>query len=191
MIALPWREKQDRFRFAHLTILCTLALAPAFGQAGAGAAQPGRGGSPPAPALPSAWQSPSGSYAVVMEEDSTLPDHTIYRPADLSVFPKRERLPIVAFSGPGCDYNGTAFRPFFTEVASHGFLLIANGVPEDQIIGSPGIGQLGRVRERPEGEQVLRETRCFKDRRHGPVLRRNSDARDFPGPTLHRAGAVE
>jgi hypothetical protein len=65
-----------------------------------------------------------------MEEDSGLPDHTVYRPADLAALPAGHGLPIVVFSGPGCDANGTAFRPFFTEVASHGFLVIANGLPE-------------------------------------------------------------
>ena len=82
------------------------------------------------PAQPSAWEHPSGRYAVMLEEDRGIPDHTIYRPADLAAFPKQERLPIVAFAGPGCDSNGTAFRPFFAEVASHGFLLIASGLPE-------------------------------------------------------------
>jgi hypothetical protein len=82
------------------------------------------------PAQPPDWEHPSGPYAVVMEEDSGISDHTIYRPADLGAFPLRDSLPIVAFSGPGCDSNGTTFRPFFTQVASHGFLLIANGPPE-------------------------------------------------------------
>jgi hypothetical protein len=71
-----------------------------------------------------------------MEENPGIPDHTVYRPADLAAFPKQDRLPIAAFSGPGCDSNGTAFRPFFTEVASHGFFLIANGPPEP--IGGSG-----------------------------------------------------
>jgi hypothetical protein len=82
------------------------------------------------PARPSDWEQPSGPYAVVMEEDPGIPDHTVYRPANLAAMPKQERMPIVAFDGPGCDANGTAFRPFFTEVASHGYLLIAGGLPE-------------------------------------------------------------
>lgn len=80
-------------------------------------------------AQPPDWEHPTGRYAVAMEEEAGLPDHTIYRPADMAAL-GRQRLPIVAFSGPGCDANGTAFRPFFTEVASHGFLLIVNGLPE-------------------------------------------------------------
>ena len=82
------------------------------------------------PAQPPDWEHPTGAHAVVMEEDARLPDHTIYRPDDLATLRGGQRLPIVAFSGPGCDANGTAFRPFFTEVVSHGFLLIVNGLPE-------------------------------------------------------------
>ena len=73
-----------------------------------------------------AWANPTGDHTVVMEEDITLPDHTIYRPAELGA----ERLPVVVFSGPGCDFNGTAFRPFFTELASHGYLVVVSGPPE-------------------------------------------------------------
>lgn len=100
-------------------------------------AAPGRPGPPP-PAVPSAWQTPTGPHAVVMEEDATLPDHTVYRPDPLTRFRAGAGLPIVAFSGPGCDFNGTAFRPFFTEVASHGYLVIVNGPPEPR--GGSGQG---------------------------------------------------
>ena len=82
------------------------------------------------PAQPPDWEHPSGPYTVVMEEDPGIPEHTIYRPTNLVTLPKKERLPIVAFAGPGCDSNGTAFRPFFTEVASYGYLMIVSGFPE-------------------------------------------------------------
>ena len=41
------------------------------------------------PAQPSDWEHPSGPYAVVMEEDATLPDHTVYRPERLDGFPRK------------------------------------------------------------------------------------------------------
>jgi len=82
------------------------------------------------PAQPPDWEHPSGPYAVLMEEDPGIPDHTVYRPADLAAALETGRLPIVAFAGPGCDANGTAFRPFFTEVASYGFLVVVSGPPE-------------------------------------------------------------
>jgi dienelactone hydrolase len=103
----------------------------------AGAA-PGRAAAAPPPqVLPSAWQHPTGPYAVAMEEEPGLPGHTIYRPANLAALPKQEKLPVVTFSGPGCVPTGTAFRPFYTEVASHGFLVFANGPAEM----NPGAGR--------------------------------------------------
>lgn len=99
---------------------------------------------PPVPAVPSAWAKPTGAYPVVMEEAVTLPDHTIYRPADLAEFRGSRRLPVVAFAGPGCDFNGTAYRPFFTELASHGYLVVASGPPEPR----GGSGQ-GFMKTRP------------------------------------------
>jgi hypothetical protein len=101
-----------------LIIQLSVAQVPQAGQVG-----------PPAPTPPSAWENPTGPYAVVMEEDSTISNHTIYRPANLNAFPQKDRLPIIAFTGPGCELIGTAFRPFYTEVASHGFLVIVTGPP--------------------------------------------------------------
>jgi hypothetical protein len=110
-----------------ITLSCYQALC-ANGSAAttAQASQPSRGRGP-AGGDTTAWQNPSGPYTVVMEEDAALPSHTIYRPTDLTAFPKKDSLPLVTFSGPGCIASGTAFRPFYTEVASHGFMVIANG----------------------------------------------------------------
>ena len=78
---------------------------------------------------PDKWVDPTGKYPVVMEVDPTLEDHTIYHPTDLSAFPKKDKLPVVLMSGPGCDDDGDSFRPFWTEIASHGYLVIATGEP--------------------------------------------------------------
>lgn len=78
---------------------------------------------------PDQWMDPTGKYPVVMEVDPTLEGHTIYHPVDLSVFPKKDKLPVVLMSGPGCDDDGDSFRPFWTEIASHGYLVIATGEP--------------------------------------------------------------
>lgn len=80
-------------------------------------------------AAPSAWENPTGKYAVVMEVDETLPNHTIYRPVDLTAFPKKDKMPIVVMSGPGCDFDGDSYRPFWTEIASYGYLVVAVGTP--------------------------------------------------------------
>jgi hypothetical protein len=75
------------------------------------------------------WANPTGPYKVVMEVDESFPDHTIYRPVDLSVFPTKDKLPIIVMSGPGCDFDGDSYRPFWTEIASYGYLVIAVGLP--------------------------------------------------------------
>lgn len=80
-------------------------------------------------ALESDWSDPTGPYEVLMEVDETLPDHTIYRPVNLDVFPEKDRLPVITFNGPGCNFDGISFRPFFTEIASYGFLVVAAGLP--------------------------------------------------------------
>lgn len=93
-----------------------------------GAPQQGR---PPAikEAVESDWSNPTGPYKVIMEVDETLPDHTIYRPSDLTIFPSKDNLPIITFNGPGCNFDGISFRPFYTEIASYGFIVIAAGLP--------------------------------------------------------------
>lgn len=67
----------------------------------------------------------SGPYAAVMEMDPTLPDHTVYRPADL---PQVEgRLPVVSFGNGGCINIGSLYQTLLGEIASHGYLVVATG----------------------------------------------------------------
>jgi len=68
----------------------------------------------------------SGPYPAIIAEDPQLPQHTLYRPGNLEALGNRT-LPIVAWGNGGCFDNGTAFRWFLSEVASYGFLVIANG----------------------------------------------------------------
>lgn len=95
-------------------------------------------GAPPSP-RPVAPATPlgSGAYPAVMEEDTGLPGHTLYRPHDLAALGNR-KLPIVVWGNGGCANNGSAFRWFLTEIASYGFVVIANGA-----IGSDPVGFSG------------------------------------------------
>jgi hypothetical protein len=83
----------------------------------------GRGGNP------ANWANPTGPYAVTMQEDDGKSYHTVYHPTDLGAIRGKKRLPIVIATGPGCEGDGTTFRPFYTEVASHGFLVVSMGPP--------------------------------------------------------------
>jgi dienelactone hydrolase len=63
-----------------------------------------------------------------MTTDASLPEHVIYRPATLDA---AGRLPIVSWGNGACMHAGNRFREFLTEIASHGFLVIAAGRLED------------------------------------------------------------
>ncbi|MFB4266168.1 alpha/beta hydrolase [Nonomuraea sp. GTA35] len=68
----------------------------------------------------------SGPYPADYETTLRLPRHTVYRPATL---PAGVLLPIVAWGNGACRADGTWFENFLKELASHGFLVIANGRP--------------------------------------------------------------
>jgi hypothetical protein len=67
----------------------------------------------------------TGPYKVVMEMIPSLPNHTVYRPENLVAV--KGKLPVVAFGNGGCANVGNAFQNYLSEVASHGFIIVANG----------------------------------------------------------------
>jgi hypothetical protein len=75
--------------------------------------------------LPQRGASPSGPFAVVIEHDSKLPTHTIYRPATLD----RSKHGVLVWGEGACVKNGLTFPEFLSEIASHGFVVIADGPP--------------------------------------------------------------
>jgi Dienelactone hydrolase family len=66
----------------------------------------------------------TGPYKAVMAEDASLPDHTLYYPADMAAAGK---LPIITWGNGACLNAGNRFRIALTEMASHGFLIVAGG----------------------------------------------------------------
>ncbi len=81
---------------------------------------------------------PTGPAAVVIEHDQTLATHTIYRPADLG----GAKHGVLVWGEGGCAKNGLTFPEFLTELASHGFVIIADGPPVENAgrRGAPGGG---------------------------------------------------
>ncbi|MEV1012298.1 MULTISPECIES: cellulose binding domain-containing protein [unclassified Micromonospora] len=67
----------------------------------------------------------SGPYPADYETSASLTNHTIFRPQTLP----SERLPIFVWGNGGCSANGLSQGNFLREIASHGFLAIANGAP--------------------------------------------------------------
>ncbi|MFB9317664.1 alpha/beta hydrolase [Cryptosporangium minutisporangium] len=76
--------------------------------------------------VPSVAATGSGPYPALYETDRTLRNHTIYRPTDLATAP---RLPIVVWGNGACRADGTWFENFLSEIASRGYLVVANGLP--------------------------------------------------------------
>jgi sugar lactone lactonase YvrE/dienelactone hydrolase len=55
--------------------------------------------------------------------------HVVFRPADLGAFPRKDKLPVMAWGNGGCAINSARYSGFFETIASHGFLVIGS-VPE-------------------------------------------------------------
>ena len=93
----------------------------------------------------------TGPYNAVMAEDPSLPDHTLYYPADMAAAGK---LPIITWGNGACLNAGNRFRIALTEMASHGFLIVAGG-PIDNVkyeVGpqeNPPVGQANAPRRPP------------------------------------------
>lgn len=74
----------------------------------------------------------TGPYKALMISDKTLPTHTVFRPENLSVFGNGNKLPVIAWGNGACNNSPWEHLNFLSEVASHGFLVIAIGpIPEE------------------------------------------------------------
>jgi dienelactone hydrolase len=80
---------------------------------------------------------PTGSHSVVIEHDQGLATHTIYRPARLDARPH----PLLVWGEGGCAKNGLMFPEFLSEIASHGFVVLADGPPVMPAAGGAGQGK--------------------------------------------------
>ncbi|WP_243348393.1 alpha/beta hydrolase family protein [Parabacteroides sp. FAFU027] len=69
----------------------------------------------------------TGPYSAIMYADKSLPTHTIFRPKDMSAFGKAKKLPIIAWGNGACANSPWEHLNFLSEVASHGFVVIAIG----------------------------------------------------------------
>lgn len=72
-------------------------------------------------------------YDVVREAAPGLPGYTVYRPADLTGGAK---YPVVVWSNGACAASNDGHFYFLTQVAAHGFVVVAYGAPD--VHSSPG-----------------------------------------------------
>jgi dienelactone hydrolase len=75
----------------------------------------------------------TGKYPALKEMVASLPNHVVYRPANLATL-GREKLGVLAWGNGGCAADGAGARLHLAEIASHGYLAIANGT----ILSGPG-----------------------------------------------------
>ena len=73
-----------------------------------------------------------GPYKVLSEPAFGSPGHVVFRPADLSAFPAKDTLPVMAWGNGGCAINSTRYGGFLSTIASHGFLVIATAAKEGE-----------------------------------------------------------
>lgn len=74
----------------------------------------------------------SGTWPAVAEMRADLPQHTLYRPANLP----EAALPLLVWGNGGCSDNGLAHAAFLREIASHGYVVVALG--SARAPGAPG-----------------------------------------------------
>ena len=74
----------------------------------------------------------TGPYKAIMVTEPSLDAHTIFRPEDLSAFGKKNPLPILVWGNGACTNSPWEHVNFLSEIASHGFFVIATGyMPEE------------------------------------------------------------
>lgn len=69
----------------------------------------------------------TGPYAVIYEEDPTLPGQVVYRPADLGAVGEGA-LGLYLFGNGACKADGTDALNHMVEIASHGYVAVAPGI---------------------------------------------------------------
>ena len=75
--------------------------------------------------VPQKGAPPSGPNKVVVEHDRGLATHTVYRPEDLG----SSKHSLLVWGEGGCAKNGLVFPEYLSEIASYGFVILADGPP--------------------------------------------------------------
>ncbi|MCR5413853.1 MAG: DUF3237 domain-containing protein [Kiritimatiellae bacterium] len=74
----------------------------------------------------------SGPHKAVMTEAKNLPEHTIFRPKDLTPFSASNPLPVLVWANGACANSPFEHMKFLNEIASFGYLVVATGfLPEN------------------------------------------------------------
>ncbi|BBD99454.1 hypothetical protein SAMIE_1029550 [Sphingobium amiense] len=86
----------------------------------------------------------TGRWPAIAQAPADVPGYTVYRPARLP----KARLPLVLWGNGGCRDNGLSASHFLREIASHGYIVVANGAPREE---KPPLAALPEAGEAPAG----------------------------------------
>lgn len=79
-----------------------------------------------------------GPYRAIAATDKFLPGYVIYRPENLSQAVKLEgALPVVVFANGGCNDTSWPYENMLSEIASHGYVIIALGAMQRRLDDRP------------------------------------------------------
>ena len=70
----------------------------------------------------------TGAYKAIMKEELSLPEHTVFVPQDLSVFSKKNPLPVLVWGNGACANSPFEHINFLNEIASYGYIVLATGI---------------------------------------------------------------
>ena len=74
----------------------------------------------------------TGAYKSVAVEGTSLPTHTIYRPENLKAYVSENgRIPVLLYANGACANNNLEMSRLLSEVASHGYIVLAIGPYQD------------------------------------------------------------
>lgn len=80
----------------------------------------------------------TGTFKAIAVKEQAMPDFVIYRPKDLlHAYARQGALPVLLFGNGGCADTSVGYERMLTEVASHGYIVVAIGEMRDSLNEQP------------------------------------------------------
>ncbi|MBN2684159.1 MAG: hypothetical protein JXR40_02665, partial [Pontiellaceae bacterium] len=98
----------------------------------------------------------TGTIKALMVSDSSLPEFTVFRPKEMDKVGEDKKLPIIVWGNGGCANSPSGHLNFLSEVASHGYLIVAIGpMPQEGSRAGGGMGGGGAASDKPQLIQAI------------------------------------
>ena len=83
-------------------------------------------------------QGGSGPFTAIAVSDDTLPNYVVYRPKHIDrARQKGGELPVIIFANGGCNDTSLPFERMLSQIASHGYVVIALGAMQHSLDDRP------------------------------------------------------